>query len=562
MWMPRGRAVLEFVTVPRTRENFASVITKHQRLRRRCERFARMGEPVSDVGRVAKNTVVLYVRMFVVMLVGFFTGRFQLQALGIDNFGLYQVAMATVGLFAFMNGSLSAAASRFLTVEMGKGTVGSLKRVFSTVFFAHLGMGVLVVLLLETVGMFVLDTKLNIPPDHLFAVRWAYQCGVVSTFLGVVMIPYNAAIIAHERMSAFAYMTLYDVGVKLLIVFLLFVSPVDRLVVYATLFLVVSLTTAAVYRFYCVRHFSEARFRRVFDVRLLRPVFSFVGWQTVSQMLALLVGEVLTLLNQRTFGPAVVASAAVASSVNGYVNGFVSNFKVAANPQVVKLFAARQLDESKRLMIETTTYGAFLLLVVGVPVALYAPELLSLWLGRSVPPLACEFVRLVLLTSFFANFGSSMFMVICADGRLKYNVLCDAILFPLTFASVWLALRLWGCPYTTAVGQACMTAAEVLLFKPIVLHFLAGYRLTDFGRMYALPFVALALCMAVDVGGWTVLPRTVKMALPDCAVLVFANAVMLYLIAPRELRRLVNECVRKVGGRLLRPLAARARKGV
>ena len=189
-----------------------------------ARRLERLGKPTSNAKLVAKNTLVLYVRMLAVMLIGLFTSRIQLQALGIDNYGLYQVAMVTVGMFAFLNGSLGMASSRFLTVEMGHGTIGSLKRVFSTVLVAHFVMGIFIVLLLETVGIFVLETKLNIAPDRIFAVKWAYQCGVLTTFLGVTQVPYSAVIIAHERMSAFAFMTFVDVGVKLFIVYLLFMQ--------------------------------------------------------------------------------------------------------------------------------------------------------------------------------------------------------------------------------------------------------------------------------------------------------------------------------------------------
>ena len=214
----------------------------------RVKRMVRLDAPKVDSGRVAKNTLILYFRMLVVLVVGLFTSRVQLQALGIENYGLYQVAMATVGLFAFLNGSLGMASSRFLTVEMGHGSIGSLKRVFSTILTAHFLMAIVIVVLLETVGMFVLDTKLNIAPERLGAVKWAFHCGVLSTVIGIMQVPYTAVIIARERMSAFAFMAMYDVGIKLLIVYLLFVAPFDRLVVFATLLTLSSCISVAISR--------------------------------------------------------------------------------------------------------------------------------------------------------------------------------------------------------------------------------------------------------------------------------------------------------------------------
>ena len=331
--------------------------------------------------------------MLVVLAVGLFTSRVQLQALGIENYGLYQVAMATVGLFAFLNGSLGMASSRFLTVEMGRGSIGSVKRVFSTVLTAHFLMAVVIVALLETVGMFVLDSKLNIPPERLGAVKWAFHCGVCSTVLGIMQVPYTAVIIARERMSAFAFMAMYDVGIKLLIVYLLFVAPFDRLVVFATLLTLSSCISVSIYRFYCICHFTESRYRRVFEWKTLKAIFGFMGWQFLSQIVFLLVFQTVTLLNQRYFGPAVVAASTVAASAYGQVNGFIANFKAAANPQIMKLYAAKSHAEAKALLKETIHYSAFLLLILGVPIFFYAPEILSLWLGNNVPQYASDFLH-------------------------------------------------------------------------------------------------------------------------------------------------------------------------
>ena len=228
--------------------------------------------------RIAKNTVVLYFRMFVAMAVGLYTSRVLLKALGVEDFGLYNVAGAVVGFCVFLNGTLSAASSRFITVEMGKGTIGSLKRLFSTLLTVHVFLALVSVAILETLGLLVLRAKLNIDPDRLGAVMWAYQCVVATTALGITQVPYSAVLIAHERMSAFAYMSLFDVFAKLLIAFGVMFSPFDRLKAYATLLALTSVASLMIYRIYCIRNFSEARFRRVFDKTLLRPIFAFAGW--------------------------------------------------------------------------------------------------------------------------------------------------------------------------------------------------------------------------------------------------------------------------------------------
>lgn len=491
-------------------------------------RMAKLIKPVPNAKLVAKNTLVLYVRMLAVMFIGLFTSRIQLQALGVDNYGLYQVAMVTVGLFAFLNGSLGMASSRFLTVEMGHGTIGSLKRVFSTVLIAHFAMGLLIVLLLETVGIFVLETKLNITPDRIFAVKWAYQCGVLTTFLGVTQVPYTAVIIAHERMSAFALMTFFDVGVKLLIVYLLFISPFDKLIVYATLLACSSGLSIAIYRIYCIRHFTEARFRFIFEKERMKPIVGFVGWQVLSQIVFLITMQTITLLNQRYFGPAVVAAGAIGASVCSHINGFINNFKAAANPQIVKLFAVREYSQSKRLLTQTVHFSTYLLLVLGVPVWFYAPDVLRLWLGENVPQFADGFLRVILIGAFFSNFDYSMFTIIYADGRMKYNTICDLVFYPLTFALVWISIIYFGNPLTTVIGQAAMSAVLALFVKPFLLKFMAEYSLRDFMEIFISPFLSLISCAMVTYVVYSFMPRNSWMLVVNCAVAAFFNALLIF----------------------------------
>lgn len=499
-----------------------------------ARRFERLGAPKSDSGLVVKNTLVLYMRMLVVLFVGLFTSRIQLQALGIENYGLYGVAMATVGLFGFVSGSLSMASSRFLTVEMGKGCIGSVKRVFSTVLCCQFAMACLVAFLLETAGLYVLGTKLNIAPERLFAVKWAFHCGVASTFLTITQVPYGAVIIAHERMSAFAYMTFYDVAAKLAIVYFLFITPFDRLVTYSTLFLLSSATTIVVYRVYCILHFTEARFRFMFDRRIVREISGFIGWQFLSQIAFLSVTQAVTLLNQRYFGPTVVAACSVGTSVYGHVNSFITNFKTAANPQIIKLYAARQFEQSRDILIETVHYSAFLLLILGVPIWLYAPEILRLWLGENVPQYACGFLRVILIGAFFQNFDYSMFTVIYADGRMKYNTFADLVFYPLAFAAIWFCAIAFKNPYTTALGQAFLAVALALAVKPTLLHFMSAYQLRDFVRMFGPPFAALALCGGMGYFVYSSCPNGLWWLVPDCALMAGLNAVLVFSLVASE----------------------------
>lgn len=486
--------------------------------------------------------------MLAVLAVGLFTSRIQLQALGIENYGLYQVAMATVGLFAFLNGALGMASSRFLTVEMGRGTIGRLKRVFSTVLTAHFLAAVVIAVLLETVGIFVLDSKLNIATERLGAVKWAFHCGVVSTALEITQVPYTAVIVARERMSAFAFMAMYDVGIKLLIVYSLFVSPVDRLVFFATLLMLSSFVSIAIYRIYCVRHFTESRYRHVFEWKTLKLIFGFMGWQFLSQIVFLLVFQTVTLLNQRYFGPAVVAASAIAAGAYGYVNGFIANFKAAANPQIMKLYAAKSHLEAKALLKETVHFSAFLLLILGVPICFYASEVLPLWLGDNVPQYAPDFLRLILAGAFFSNFDYSMFTIICADGRMRDNTLCDLVVYPATFALIWLSIKLWRIPYTTAIGQCVMSGVLAILVKPFLLKRMANYTRSDFLQIFLSPFAALSMCVGTTYFIYWLLPRYGIYPIAGSACSAFLNGVVVFsLVASERVQSQIPKFLSRIG---------------
>lgn len=530
------------------------MISRYQKLRERCRRAARLEKPQVNAKLVAKNTLVLYFRMLAVMLVGLFTSRIQLQALGVSDYGLYQVAMATVSMFCFLSGSLGMASSRFLTVEMGKGTIGSLKRVFSTVLTVHFILAAVIVLVLETIGLLVLNTKLNIDPSRLAAVKWAYQCGVFTTFLSITQVPYGAAIVAHERMSAFAYMSFYDVGVKLLIVYLLFVSPFDRLVFYATLLALSSCTTIAIYRIYCVRNFTEARYRKIFDKSLMRPIFAFTGWQIASKFAITLATQGLVMVNQRYFGPALVAASTLAGGVNGYLQSFVDNFKMAANPQIIKLFANRQYQEAKGLLSETILFSLFLLLALGMPLCFYSPEALHIWLGDNVPPYAAEFVRIFIIGSVATLFDSSFFTIIYADGRMRTNTLCDIVSFGSMFAVACGMIHFTRNPYSAALALVAAYGIQGLVQKPILLHFVAGYGFKDYARIFVPAAVAIVLTTGVTWGVWSFL-RGIYWAVPAGMLAAVLNAFVLFsFVASRRVQDQAVKMLERFGS-VGRPLA-------
>lgn len=512
-------------------------MTTYEKKRAKCQRLASFARPTANAARVAKNTLVLYLRMFAVMAIGLYTGRVTLQALGVSDYGLKGIAGGVVGMIVFLNGSLSTASSRFLTVEMGKGTLGSLKRAFSTIFFVQVAVALLFTILLETVGLVFLETKLNIDASRIFAVKWMYHCSVITTFLSITQVPYSAILIAHERMSAFAYMAIYDVVVKLGIALALLWYQGDKLILLANMWLINSVVVLLIYRIYCMRNFTEARFRWTFDRKLIKPVFSFAGWHVATQTIIMLLSQGVLMLNQRYFGPTLIAAISIGQVLNSHIQGFIGNFKTAANPQIIKLYAAKKYDESKRMLIDTVHFSVYLLLLLGVPAFSYAEEALRIWLGANMPEMSPVIARITFAGAFFTLFDVSLYVILYAEGRIKENMWLNTIGGVIVFGLIFYQIKWLRNPLASVATLAAYQVVLGMINKPILLHFIAKYTFKDMLGIFIPPFKALALCAIV---GWSIkalMPSSLWWAIPSCALMALLNMTVIFMFVATAVQR-------------------------
>ena len=311
--------------------------------------------------RIAKNTLLLYLRMFLTMAVSLYTSRIILNTLGVEDYGINNVVGGIVTMFTVISGSLSASISRFITFELGKDNIQRLKKVFSTGVNIQIGMSVLIVLLAECVGVWFLNTKMNIPPERLGAANWVFQCSILTFVLNLLSVPYNAAIIAHEKMSAFAYISILEVSLKLIIVYMLIISPFDRLKTYAVLFLCVGAIIRFIYGYYCKRHFEECSYYFVYDKPLLKEMTSFAGWNFFGTSAWMLNTQGLNILINMYFGVAFNAARGVATQVDSALKQFINNFTTAVNPQITKSYAQGDLEYVYTLVCSSAKYSAFLM---------------------------------------------------------------------------------------------------------------------------------------------------------------------------------------------------------
>lgn len=433
--------------------------------------------------KIAKNTILLYLRMMVTMFIGLFTSRVILNTLGVEDYGTYQAVGGVVGLMSFINGALSTGSSRFLTYELGTGNQEKLKKMFSTVMTAHIVLGLLIVLAGETVGLWMVYNKLIIPEGRMGAALFCYHFSVISCLIGVTQVPYGASIVSHEKMDIYAYMTIVDVVLKLVIVYALYISPFDKLITYSALFGGVSLGMSFFYRWYCVKHFPECHYHFFIDKEMLKEVLSYSGWNLFANTAIAFIDQGTTVLINMFFTPGVVAARAIANTVNGYAGQFISNFRTASNPQIVKMYAAKDYDGSKRLLLSSTKFSFCLMLLLALPIFCVAKPLLQLWLGQ-VPPYCVIFLQITVATSLFQVFDTSFYTALYAKGRIRENAMLSPTTGFICFGAIYIAYKLGASPSASAWLILIDYAILGLIIKPYLIVKIVDYKWSDIIPVY------------------------------------------------------------------------------
>lgn len=398
--------------------------------------------------RIAKNTLLLYGRMLLMMAINLYTSRVILKALGVDDYGIYNVVGGVVSMFSILSGSLSAAVSRFITFELGRGDLNKLKTVFCTAVNVQLILIFIITFLLETLGLWFLNYKMVIPEDRLSAANWVFQFSVITFAVNLWSVPYNASIIAHEKMSAFAYISIFDAFAKLLIAFVILVNPFDRLIYYGSLVLLIGIIQRFLYSSYCKKHFEECKYHILFNKKLTYEMFSFAGWNFFGAGSWQLMTQGVNLLLNLFFGVATNAARGIAVQVDGAVMLFVNNFTTAINPQITKSYATGDNNYMYNLMFRGAKFSFYLVLLFAIPIMCETQYILNIWLGI-VPAHTVMFVRLALLVSMIHVLSNTMITAMLATGNIKKYQIIVGGLGMLVFPLAWFFFYV-GLPPETA----------------------------------------------------------------------------------------------------------------
>lgn len=416
--------------------------------------------PSADSKRIAKNTMFLYFRMILIMGITLYTSRVVLEQLGVNDYGIYNVVGGIVTLFSLFSSALTGAITRFLTFELGRKD-GDVQRIFASSITILLFMGIAVAILAETGGTWFLNHKMQIAPERLGAAQWVLQCSIITFVVNTLAIPYNALIIAHEKMSAFAYISLVEAGLKLVVAFLLYLSIFDNLKTYAVLIATVAIIIRWCYSFYSSRHFKDGHFEIRFDKAIFRRILSFTGWTCIGGSASILNSQGVNMLLNVYWGTAINAARGLAVQVNTAVAQFSSNFMSAVNPQIIKNFASGNEDRMVSLVYQSSKYAFLLMYIIALPILIETDSILKIWLG-SYPEYTSVFIRLVLIQSLIECVCLSLQTANQAIGKVKvYQIVAGGVLL-LNFPISWVGLHLGLSPIWVYIVAIVVSSFGVL----------------------------------------------------------------------------------------------------
>lgn len=492
----------------------------------------------ADSKRIAKNTAFLYVRMFITLVVTLYTSRVVLIVLGIEDFGVYSLVAGVVILFSFFNAAITNAIQRYITVALGKGDKQYERRIFSTSFVALALLAATLVLLCESVGLWFLNTKLQVPPDRMSMANIVYQISIAIMVVDIFRTPYNALIIAYERMGFYAYISIAEAILKLVVVFMLMMMTMNKLLLYALLLLGVSIVITMLYMLFCHREMTVRASYSMIDRRLLREVGSFSGWNVLGGVADIGYQQGTNMILNIFCGVTLNATMGVTMQVKNAVYNFARNLLTAANPQIIKSYARGEYEYMQTLVTQVSKYAFFLLYLTSFPIMLNMDFVLHVWL-KNTPPDAVRFCNLMLIFCMIDSFVGPLWTLAMAEGRIRSYQITSSIIMLLNLPFSWLALSLGAPPYSILIVQICVSVPN-LVYRMLYLRSRGLLRIRSYLVGIAVPVLAVGAATAPAIymlstqfDGWT------KLIVTSALCIVMIPLAVLFLGMARPERKAV-----------------------
>lgn len=489
----------------------------------------------ANTKRIAKNTVVLYIRMAIVMLISLYTSRVVLKALGVDDFGLYGVIGGVVGLFSFLKTSMGKATQRFLNVEMVD-VSGDLKAVFRTSLTIHFLIAIILLVLTETIGLWLLNTKINIPEGRAFAANIIFQTTILSLVVSMIEVPFIADIIAHEKMSFFAIVSILDAVLKLIIAFLIMTEGFDRLILYGFLMMSISFINLFLYFIYCKSKFDEISIWPCFDKQRFKSVFSFVGWTLMGQTAIIGCNQGNSILVNMFHSVAANAAMYIGSQVSNAVNNLSSNFQTAFNPQITKSYADGNYDYLSYLVFTTSKLSYCLLFVVALPLSINIDFVLDIWLDV-VPELSNTFCILCMVNGIINALSAPLNYSVLASGRIKWFQIVTAIVYLSDLVILFFLFKM-GLPPTTAMFVKVSIMIVILIVRLYFAHKeIDSITFDVYYNQVLLPLLLMTLGSIMIAAVIHPFFYNLAMRIILTLIVILANTIMIWFIALNKNQR-------------------------
>ena len=436
------------------------------------------------------------------MAVTLFTSRVVLNALGVVDFGIYNVVGGVVTMMGVLNGAMSVSTTRYLTFELGKGDHLRLKYVFSTCLTIFMILSAIVIVLAETVGLWFLNNKMVIPEDRMMAANWVYQFAILSAVSSLMTNPYNATIIAYERMNIYAYVGIMEVLLKLGVVYLLLIIPSDRLATYGFLILLSHVIVTSIYIIYCLRHFIETHYKFYWENSLVKELVNYSGWNLFGSASDLVKGQGLNILLNMFFNPAVNAARGIAYQINSAITQFFTNFYTAVRPQITKYYAQGNVEDMMRLVFRSSKFSFYLIMFISMPIVIETPFIVNLWLGQ-LPDYVVPFTRLIIIISAVDAMSTPLMTVAHATGNIRFYQFAVGTMKMLNLPISYIFLKLGYSPL--AVFYISLTISTICLFmrvwivRRLISFPVKAYIVQVFGSCLLVYLVALAIPVATNL---------------------------------------------------------------
>lgn len=440
---------------------------------------------------IAKNATMLYLRMFVTLAISFYTSRIVLKALGVSDYGVYNVVGGVIVMISTLTGALGGATSRFLTFSLGKKDLDNLKLTFSTAFYIHLSLAVLFVVVAESIGVWFVNTQLVIPEGRMGAANWVFQAAILSTAMGMTQTPYSASITSHERMGAFAYIAIMNAITKLAIAFVVLYSPGDHLVLYSILLMILSVSFRLYYRYYCVKNFEECSLMLRFDKRLFRQMLSFSGWSMVGGLSLMAWQQGVNILINRFFGTLINAAVGVAGQVQGILYTFSGNINSAFNPQIIKSYASGDYERFNFLIGMGSKFSVLITILTTVPFFFSIDFLMSIWL-EEVPVGAPVLFKILIFSNFFNSFNPYLLTGISASGKIRSRNISSSILYAVFLLLTYVILKCTHSYFISYAFGVLTSPISTILAIVILKRNVKEYKIGSFLLNTYLPMTAVA----------------------------------------------------------------------